>query len=89
MSNELDPDHPRCSVRPYLGQNYWQRSSTDDKILRITVFKIFICGGLGYKIWSETKLTLNSIIMPLKYQVCENITENGAFALLEQMLHFP
>ena len=26
---------------------------------------------------------------PLKYHVFENIMENGAFALLEQMLHFP
>ena len=30
-------------------------------------------------------LTLDSIIMP---HVFENIMENGAFALLEQMLHF-
>ena len=27
--------------------------------------------------------------MPLKYHVFENIVENGAFAPLEQMLHFP
>ena len=33
-------------------------------------------------------LTLYSIITPLKYHVFENIMENGAFALLEQMLHF-
>ena len=26
---------------------------------------------------------------PLKYHIFENIKENGAFALLEQMLHFP
>ena len=26
--------------------------------------------------------------MPMKYHVFENIMENGAFALLEQMLHF-
>ena len=26
--------------------------------------------------------------MPLKYHVFENIMENGAFALLEQILHF-
>ena len=26
---------------------------------------------------------------PLKYHVFENIMEIGAFALLEQMLHFP
>ena len=26
---------------------------------------------------------------PLKYHVFENIMENRAFALLEQMLHFP
>ena len=29
------------------------------------------------------------LLMPLKYHVFENIMENGAFALLEQMLHFP
>ena len=29
------------------------------------------------------------LLMPLKYKVFENIMENGAFALLEQMLHFP
>ena len=34
-------------------------------------------------------LTLYSIITPLKYHVFENIMENGAFALLEQMLQFP
>ena len=34
-------------------------------------------------------ITLHSIIMPLKYHVFENIMENGAFALLEQMLHVP
>ena len=27
--------------------------------------------------------------MPLKYNVFENIMENGVFAPLEQMLHFP
>ena len=26
--------------------------------------------------------------MPLKYNIFENIMENGAFAPLEQMLHF-
>ena len=36
----------------------------------------------------EPKLTLYSIKMPLKYHVFENIIENGAFALLEQMLQF-
>ena len=40
------------------------------------------------------RLTLNSIITPFdafKYHVLENtrIMENGAFALLEQMPHFP
>ena len=34
-------------------------------------------------------LTLHSIITPLKYHVYENVMENGAFALSEQMLHFP
>ena len=33
-------------------------------------------------------LTLYSIITPLKYHAFENFMENGAFALLEQMLHF-
>ena len=28
-------------------------------------------------------------LTPLKYNVYENIMENSAFALLEQMLHFP
>ena len=28
-------------------------------------------------------------MMPLKFHVFGNIMENGAFALLEQMLHFP
>ena len=36
-----------------------------------------------------TLLTLYSIITPLKYHVFENIMEKGAFAPLEQMLHFP
>ena len=34
-------------------------------------------------------LTLYSIITPLKYHIFKNIMENGAFALLEQMLYFP
>ena len=34
-------------------------------------------------------LTFYSIITTLKYHVFENIMENGAFALLKQMLHFP
>ena len=33
-------------------------------------------------------LNLYSIITSLKYHVFENIMEKGAFALLEQMLHF-
>ena len=36
-------------------------------------------------------LTLYSMLTPFdtfEYQVLENILENGAFALLEQMLHF-
>ena len=42
--------------------------------------------------YGKNCLTLYSIIMPLallKYHVFENIMENGAFALLEQMLLFP
>ena len=38
------------------------------------------------------ELTIYFIIKtltPLKYNVYENIMENRAFALLEQMLHFP
>ena len=35
------------------------------------------------------QLTLYSIMKPLKYHVFENIMVNGAFAFLEQMLHFP
>ena len=30
-----------------------------------------------------------SFLNPLKYHVLENIMEDGAFAHLEQMLHFP
>ena len=33
-------------------------------------------------------LTLYSLT-PLKYHLFETMMENGAFALLEQMLHFP
>ena len=36
-----------------------------------------------------TTLILCPIITPLKYHVFENIMENGTFALLEQMPHFP
>ena len=38
------------------------------------------------------ELTIYFIIVPLtplKYNVCENIMENRAFALLEQLFHFP
>ena len=53
--------------------------------------------GFAYEHWHiiqvSAVLTLYSIIMPfftpLKYNVFENIMENGAFAPLEQMLHFP
>ena len=34
-------------------------------------------------------LHINAFLMPLKHHVFENILENGVFALLEQMLHFP
>ena len=37
----------------------------------------------------QSVLTLYSIITPFKYHVFENIMENEAFPLLEQMLHFP
>ena len=30
-----------------------------------------------------------TFLMPLEYHVFKNIMENRAFALLEQMLHFP
>ena len=33
-------------------------------------------------------LTLYSIMAPLKYHVFENIMDYGAFALMEQTLHF-
>ena len=32
--------------------------------------------------------SIKRLLTPLKYRVFENIMENGAFALLEQMLHF-
>ena len=38
-----------------------------------------------YVLWEINPLLLK----PLKYHVLENFMENGAFALLEQMLHFP
>ena len=40
--------------------------------------------------WFNPKLPHDSAfkMTPLKYHVFENIMENGAFALLEQMLHF-
>ena len=43
----------------------------------------------GFQVYKG--LTLYPIITPLKYMyhVYENIMEKGAFALLEQMLHFP
>ena len=31
----------------------------------------------------------NALLTPFECQVFENIMENGAFALIEQMLHFP
>ena len=35
-------------------------------------------------------LTLYFIVTPFNaFEIFENIMENGAFALLEQMLHFP
>ena len=30
-----------------------------------------------------------TFLTPLKFHIFENIMENGAFALFEQMLHFP
>ena len=36
-----------------------------------------------------TPYSIITLLMPLKYHVFENIMENGAFALLEQMLLFP
>ena len=36
----------------------------------------------------KEQLSNNSVITPLKYHVFENSMENGAFPLLEQMLHF-
>ena len=44
------------------------------------------------KLTQVCSLTLYLIIMPFDafgIYVFENIVENGAFALLEQMLHFP
>ena len=42
-----------------------------------------------YLLQDTGSLTLYSIVTPMKYHEFENIMENGAFALLEQMLHFP
>ena len=38
---------------------------------------------------SLTLYPLKGLLAPLKYNIFENIMENGAFALFEQMLHFP
>ena len=43
----------------------------------------------SYGLKFEKDLTSFKPFTPLKYHVFENIMENGAFALLEQMLHFP
>ena len=54
-------------------------------------YDTIFCYHFIVKMWLDA-LTLYSIIAPfdpLKYHVFENITENGAFALLEQILHFP
>ena len=54
-------------------------------------------GGWGALKWPlkggsrliQVAATAGLTVMPLKYHVFENIMENEAFALLEQMLHFP
>ena len=38
--------------------------------------------------WFNPLLHNNAFLHLLKYNIFENIMENGAFALLEQMLHF-
>ena len=53
------------------------------KITDIINKKVYLLNAL-----IKSPLTLYPIEMPLKYHVFENIMENGAFALLEQMLHF-
>ena len=52
-------------------------------------FFVFVFSIIGSELIHLSSLTLYTIITPLKYRVFENIMENGAFALLEQMLHFP
>ena len=37
----------------------------------------------------EKSFTLRCLLTPLKYQVFDNLKENGAFAPLEQVLHIP
>ena len=36
-----------------------------------------------------SEISLYSIMTPLKYNILENFMENGAFAFLEHLLHFP
>ena len=66
----------------------------------ITKIVCVVCGLLRIKLNfitlicenNDVALTLYSIIAlltPSKYHVFENVMENGAFALSEQMLHFP
>ena len=58
-----------------------ENDENDEK--RATELKWAIKAYIYKGLYSKNKET------PLKYHVFENIMENGAFALLEQMLHFP
>ena len=51
----------------------------DSKILLFNFVSMFI----------TTLYSIIRLLTPLKYPVFESIMGNGAFALLEQMLHFP
>ena len=59
----------------------------------ITIFKIFIWGGISLDICSEITFYSSACVpfdaFEIKYNIFENILENGAFAPKKQMLHFP
>ena len=58
-------------------------NSHEHSIKQILLFSNFV-GSLYLK-----PLLHEHLVTPLKYKVYENIMKNGAFAPLEQMLHFP
>ena len=60
-----------------------------DEMHFIWVYTVCQSTRLGVSCIQRVNPFLQRLLTPLKYHVCENIMKNGAFALLEQMLHFP